>query len=515
MSANQPGAALILNVDDSDANRYVKSRVLNAAGFSVIEAANGAAARKLFAERSPDLILLDVRLPDADGRALAAEFKGGENGSHVVVLQTSASHVDTAHRVASLDAGADGYLVEPIEPEELVAHVRALLRMRKAERDRGAALAALQEADRRKDEFLAMLAHELRNPLAPIRNAVEILRVSEDRAVRERAREMVGRQVQHLARLVDDLLDVSRITKRKIALKRSVVSLASVAEAAVEIARPAIEAPGHELQVALPDEAIWLELDAVRMAQAIGNLLHNAAKFTPSHGRIRLEAARAANKLRISVADNGVGIAQDHLQSAFDLFTQGERSLDRSQGGLGIGLSLVKGLVEMHGGEVSAASPGPGKGSTFTILLPLDRLEARAPAAAVAVAPVKHEGRRVLVVEDNADAAESMMLLLRGIGHDVTVVTDGSEAIEVARRVRPEVVLLDIGLPGMDGFQLAAALRALPETSRVRIIAVSGYGQEKDRQRSAQAGFDLHLVKPVDPARLAEAVGMARAFERG
>jgi signal transduction histidine kinase len=498
---------LILNVDDADANRYVKSRILTAAGFDVIEAATGAAARRLLAERGPDLVLLDVKLPDTSGRVLAAEIKSNPQTAQVVVLQTSASHVDTAHRVASLEAGADGYLVEPIEPEELVAHVRALLRMRKAEHERQAALEALQEADRRKDEFLAMLAHELRNPLAPIRNAVEILRISEDRAVRERAREMVGRQVQHLARLVDDLLDVSRITQRKIALKPTVVALAALIASAVEIARPVMDAQQHAFELDLPPEPLWIRVDAVRMAQAIGNLLHNAAKFTPRQGRLRLSARPDGPVLRIRVEDNGVGLTPDTLASAFDLFTQGDRSLDRSQGGLGIGLSLVRGLVELHGGEVSAASDGPGKGSVFTITLPMDRVGARAPAAdGPAPALARQGGRRILVVEDNADAAESMLLLLRGIGHEVVVVTDGSEAIGVARSLKPEVILLDIGLPGMDGFQLAAALRALPETSHARLIAVSGYGQDKDRERSAQAGFDLHLVKPVDPRRLVEAI---------
>src|SRR6185312_14696199 len=254
----------------------------------------------------------------------------------------------------------DGYLVEPIEPEELVAHVKALLRLRRAERDRAAALEQLREADRRKDEFLAMLGHELRNPLAPIRNAVEILRVSDDRTVRERAREMVGRQVQHLARLVDDLLDVSRITTRKIVLKRGVARLGALIEAAVEIARPVLDAQGHEFSAAVPEPDIWLDVDSVRLAQAIGNLMHNAAKFTPHGGRIRLVAARRGGELAISVEDNGVGIAPDVMPSVFDLFTQGERSLDRAQGGLGIGLSLVKGLTEMHGGHVAAASPGVG-----------------------------------------------------------------------------------------------------------------------------------------------------------
>ena len=503
---------LILNVDDNDANRYVKSRILTGAGFTVIEAANGAAARKLIAERAPALVLLDVKLPDANGRQLAAEIKAHPQTAQVMVLQTSASHVDLAHRVASLEAGADGYLVEPIEPEELVAHVRALLRMRKAEHDRQAALEQLQLADRRKDEFLAMLAHELRNPLAPIRNAVEILRLSDDRGVRERAREMVARQVQHLARLVDDLLDVSRITQRKITLKPAPALFSAIVQSAVEVARPLIDTQGHALQVDLPAEPLWLRVDAVRMAQALGNLLHNAAKFTPAGGKISLEARVAGGELEICVRDNGVGITPETLASAFELFSQGDRSLDRSQGGLGIGLSLVKGLVEMHGGKVTASSGGIGKGSTFSIHLPYARLRVAPPPAKAERAPgAVAAPRRILVVEDNIDAAESMRMLLGGIGHTVEVVNDGAQALERARNLRPEVILLDIGLPGMDGFQLAAALRAMPETSRAHLIAVSGYGQDRDRARSAQAGFDLHLVKPVDPNKLSEAISRVPA----
>ena len=499
-------AALVLIVDDNPAGRYAKSRILRHAGFEVIEAGTGAAARSLLHDRNPELVLLDVKLPDANGRVLAAEFKANHASAQVMVLQTSASHVDTANRVASLEAGADGYLVEPIEPEELVAHVRALLRMRRAERDRQAALEALQEADRRKDEFLAMLGHELRNPLAPIRNAVEILRLSEDRDVRERARSMVQRQVQHLTRLVDDLLDVSRITKRKIELKRVAVRVATVVDAAVETARPAIDSVGHNFSVQNAEGETWINVDAVRLAQAIGNLLHNAAKFTPAGGRIALDVERRDGELLVRVTDNGLGIGPEVLPSVFDLFTQGERSLDRSQGGLGIGLSLVKGLVEMHGGRVSAQSGGPGKGSTFVIALPLSQIETAPPRPEVEQPSAVASALHILLVEDNLDAAESMTLLLRAKGHDVTVVHDGHDALATARGMSPDVILLDIGLPGMDGFQLAAALRAMPETSRSHLIAVSGYGQEKDRVRSAQAGFDLHLVKPVDPDRLVQAI---------
>lgn len=498
--------AIILNVDDDEAARYVKSRILKAAGFEVLEAATGGAALQLLRERPPDLVLLDVKLPDINGRELCVRIKNDPATALIAVLQTSASHIDMKNRVASLDAGADGYLVAPIEPEELVAHVRALLRMRKAEADSQKALEALREADRRKDEFLAMLAHELRNPLAPIRNAVEILRISEKREVRERARELIGRQVQHLARLVDDLMEVSRITQRKVVLQRSAVTLATIVETAVEVVRPTLEAQGQKLEVSIPEPELWLDVDAVRMSQVIGNLLHNAAKFTQGSGRIAIAAHTRQDVLEIEVADEGMGIAPEMLPIVFELFAQGDRTLARTQGGLGIGLSLVKGLVEMHGGTVTARSAGLGCGSAFTIRLPLETLRAApppAPATAHPAAPVAH---RVLIVEDNLDAAEAMLLLLRGMGHEVAAVNDGHEAAAAARAFHPDVILLDIGLPGLDGYELAKLLRTMPETRQARLIAVSGYGQQKDRARSLSAGFDLHLVKPVDPARLIEAI---------
>ena len=499
---------VVLNVDDNDTGRYVKTRILRAAGFEVIEAANGAAALELIARCSPELVLLDVKLPDVSGRDICVRLKNDPGTASIVVLQTSATHVDSKNRVASLDAGADGYLVEPIEPEELVASVRALLRMRRAEHERERALAALREADRRKDEFLAMLAHELRNPLAPIRNAVEILRVSPDRATRERARELILRQSEHLTRLVDDLLEVSRITQRKVVLQRSVVALGTVIDASVEVAQSMLESHQHTLVVSVPERDVWLDVDSVRLSQVIANLLNNAAKFTPSGGRILLGAFVGEGCLELRVEDNGVGISPEVLPSVFELFTQADRSLDRSQGGLGIGLSLARGLVEMHGGTLDAYSEGAGRGSAFVVRLPLAKV--LAPTAPPRPAPLGAAqgivARRVLVVEDNPDAAEAMRMLLAGIGHQVTLCGDGIEAVEIARESRPEVVLLDIGLPGLDGYEVARRLRAAPETAHAHLIAVSGYGQQKDRALSQAAGFDQHLVKPVEPARLAELI---------
>ena len=497
---------LVLNVDDDETMRYVKSRILRGAGFEVIEAPDGGTAMRLLEERGPDLVLLDVKLPDANGRELAKRIKADPSLAKVVVLQTSASHVDSHHRVASLEAGADGYLVEPMEPEELVANVRALLRMRHAEHALQEALDKLREADRRKDEFLAMLAHELRNPLAPIRNGVEVLRVG-DEAVRERARLLIGRQVEHLSRLVDDLLEVSRITQGKVVLQKRTLPLSEVVDAALETVRPLTEAGGQAIEARIPAE-VCVEVDAVRMAQVVGNLLHNAIKFTPPGGQILVATSReAGGGIALRVRDTGVGIAPEILPHVFELFAQADRSLDRAQGGLGIGLSLVKALVEMHGGRVDAASEGAGRGSVFTIHLPAEAVRDTVGPTSVPARAAPGRPRRVLVVEDNVDSAEAMMLLLRGAGHHVTVVNDGGEAVAVARGMKPEVVLLDIGLPGMDGYEIARQLRRFDETRNARMIAVSGYGQPKDRQLSLDAGFDLHLVKPVDPERLTAALG--------
>jgi signal transduction histidine kinase len=501
-----PGSRLIVNVDDDDAARYVKSRVLKLAGFEVIEAATGATALQHVRERNPGLVLLDVKLPDLNGREVCSRIKEDPALKHVIVLLTSASHIDMKHRVAALESGADGYLVEPMEPEELVANVHALLRLRQAERDRQAALEALQQADRRKDEFLAMLAHELRNPLAPIRNAVELMRRSDDAAVIARARELIGRQTEHLARLVDDLLEVARITQGKLTLQRSRITLQALVESALEVARPFIEKSQQRLELSLPPGDTWLYVDAVRMSQVIANILHNASKFTPDRGRIALAAQQDSDGLRITISDEGVGIAPDLLGSVFELFSQGDRSLDRSQGGLGIGLSLVRGLVDMHGGTVAAHSEGPDRGSQFVIRLPRDAMTQPAQAPATAASAMPHRARRILVVEDNLDAAEAMRLLLAQLGHHVASATSGGEAIEVARRFRPDVVLLDIGLPGIDGYEVARRLRTFEETRGARMIAVTGYGQPSDRERSSAAGFDHHLVKPVDPAKLAEAI---------
>ncbi len=360
-----------------------------------------------------------------------------------------------------------------------------------------------QESDRRKDEFLAMLAHELRNPLAPVLTALQLMELRpDDGSVAERARGVLGRQVRHMTRLIDDLLDVSRITRGKITLRTERVDLAEVAGRALEAARPLLEGRRLEVSVGLPP-GLWVQADPVRMEQVVLNLLNNAGKFTEPGGRVRVWAEAANGRVTIGVSDNGIGIAPEMIPRIFDLFMQGERSLDRAQGGLGIGLTLVRRLVELHHGTVMARSAGPGEGSEFVVELPLAAARAGAertpaPPPARATAP-----RRILIVDDNVDAASTLAQALGDIGHEVGVAHDGRAAVERAARERPDVVLLDIGLPGMDGYAVARRLRATPGLDQTVLIAVSGYGQVGDRERTQEAGFRDHLVKPVDVHTLA------------
>jgi signal transduction histidine kinase/FixJ family two-component response regulator len=359
----------------------------------------------------------------------------------------------------------------------------------------------LERADRQKNEFLSMLAHELRNPLAPIRTAVDVLRLKDDGHPEiEWAREIINRQTSHLVRLVDDLLDVSRITGGKIRLDLEVLDVAAVVSAAVETSRPLIKESGHEMCVSLPDEPLWVRCDRVRLAQVLANLLNNAAKYTQAGGLIQLEVQRAGTDAVFRICDNGIGISPEMLPKVFDLFSQSERSIDRSQGGLGVGLTVVKRLVEMHGGRVDAASNGPGTGSEFTVRLPaLD-----APPEAQVVADSTTESRspevplRVLVVDDNADAAESLAYLLKHRNHEVRTAHDGRLAVKLAREFRPQAVVLDLGLPEIDGYQVARQLRQCEATRGALLVALSGYGQQEHRRRSSEAGFDYHFVKPLD-----------------
>jgi PAS domain S-box-containing protein len=368
---------------------------------------------------------------------------------------------------------------------------------------------ALREAARQKDEFLAMLAHELRNPLAPVRTAAELLRVrGNDPAVLAQARGVIDRQVAHMARLVDDLLDVSRITRGKVTLHRERLDLAHLARLAAANHRQGFADAGVSLAVSIPEGPLWVSGDATRLTQVIDNLLGNARKFSDRGGTVTLDvSADGGGCAVVRVRDTGIGIEPAMLPRLFEVFSQADRSLDRSRGGLGLGLAIVKGLVELHRGRIAAASDGSGRGSEFTVTLPLE------PAPAVAAEPPAADGAaqtgrlRVLVIEDNRDAADSLKVLLEALGHEAAVAYTGREGVEAARRERPDVVVCDIGLPGMDGFEVARALRRCSDTAGARLIAVTGYGQDGDRERALAAGFDSHLVKPADPAKLLGLLG--------
>ena len=360
----------------------------------------------------------------------------------------------------------------------------------------------LLDADRRKDEFLATLAHELRNPLAPLRFAADLLRRSgTDESAVSRVTGMIDRQVVHMVHLIDDLLDVNRIAQGKIELRQARVDLASVVAPVIEANRPLLESAGIGLTVTLPPTPVQVNADATRMAQVIGNLLNNAGKFTPRGGDVWLTVERADGQAVVRVRDNGLGIAPADFSRVFEMFVQLDRALDRTHGGLGLGLTLAKRLTELHGGTIDVHSPGAGQGTEFTVRLPIviEPPLSRASSQPMAIGAAVTVRRRILVVDDNQDSAEMLTTLLTIQGHEVRMVHDGVAAVEMAATFRPEMIVLDIGLPKLNGYEAAQQIRKLPFGGQFRLVALTGWGQDLDRRRSAEAGFDVHLVKPVDP----------------
>ena len=424
----------------------------------------------------------------------------------VLILARRGADSEAVARAMSI-LGNVTVIERPTRVAALISVARSALRARQrqyqirehlVEREKTAA--ALLANDRRKDEFLAILAHELRNPLAPIRNSLHILRHLDHGGPEiGRISAMMERQVSHMVRLVDDLLEVSRITRDKIELRKERVTVASLVRAAVESSRPAIDAAGHQLDVEVPETPLVLEADPVRLAQVVSNLLNNAARYTDPGGKIRLLVRRRDdNMVEICVRDTGMGIPADMLPKVFDLFTQAHDATSRGQGGLGIGLTLVKRLTEMHGGHVRATSDGEGRGSEFMVCLPLAPVvEEVKPAREPEHASNLHR-RRVLVVDDNVDAADSLGTLLELRGADTRVVYNGRDALEAWRTFRPAVVLLDLGMPGMDGHEVARRIRESADADDVTLIAMTGWGQESDRARTKAAGFDHHMIKPAD-----------------
>ena len=552
----------ILLVDDQPARLLTYQSVLQELNQNLVSARSGVEALEKLMRQDFAVVLLDVSMPDMDGFEAARLIHEHPRFERTPIIFVTGVHVSELDRLKGYKVGAVDYVSIPVVPEILRSKVAVLVELYckrrelsdlnrnlaeanerlaeannalqaektrelqalnsslqmanlKMERtnvvlqnevaERARVEEALKEADRHKDEFLAMLAHELRNPLAPIRNAVHLIKM---RSLEDpqlcMARDVIERQLKQLTRLVDDLLDVSRITRGKINLARERLELADLLSRAVETVMPAIESRGHALSVELPERPLRLYGDPVRLIQALGNVLGNAAKYTDAGGRIFLGARRRNRDAEITVRDDGMGIAPEVLPRIFDLFTQMDQRMERSPSGLGIGLALVRRLVEMHGGSVSAASAGPGLGSEFTIRLPVsmertDDMVEPAVVPAAAHAPESGSRRRILVADDNLDALESLATLLSLDGHEVYRARDGAEALEVAEQQRPEVALLDIGMPRADGYEVARRIRCEPWGRGITLVALTGWGQESDRRRSEEAGFDIHLTKPVDP----------------
>lgn len=500
---NSRQAYTILNVDDNDGGRYAKTRILELAGYRVVEAATGTEALALVEQAKPQLVLLDVKLPDVDGMELSRRIKSDPVNRHIMVLQISAVHTARTDRVHGLECGADTYLIEPVEADELLAAVNALLRLFDRERENRQLLEQLRESEHRKDNFLAALAHELRNPLGVVSNAFHLLPLAQTPdSVSQELRDIIGRQVAHMACLVDDLLDVSRISRGQIGLTRVPCDFAAIVRQTVNDYRAMLESNGLQLKSDVPSHSIWVSGDKTRLAQSISNLLQNASKFTTTGDTVTVKLIDLPdeNFAVLKVIDSGIGMEPDFLARAFEPFSQVDRGIGRRRGGLGIGLSLVKGLIEMHGGEVHASSEGLGHGAEITIRLPTQKMlpeisqPTSKPSISHAAAP---SSTGILVIDDNLLAARTLQIFLEEKGYKVELAATGPQGLEKARRFLPQVVLCDIGLPGLDGYSVARQLRGELAVDKMVLIAVSGYGQEEDQERAKSAGFDAYLIKPI------------------
>lgn len=524
-----PAPVHFLLVDDLEENLLALHALLRRDGLVLHKARSGPEALELLLLHDMALAIVDVQMPVMDGFELAELMRGMERTRRVPLIFLTAGNADRKRRFRGYEAGAVDFLHKPIEPDILrskadvffelyrqrqeVSQQRDELKaadeekIRLLEESRRHA-DALKEADRRKDEFLAMLAHELRNPLAPVSNAVEILRLSgaKDPEAVDMACEILSRQVSHMARLIDDLLDVARIARGKVQLRTGHCDLAAVVRQTAEDYRPTFVSSSVNFEVDVPEQPFHLIGDPTRLAQVIGNLLHNAGKFTPAGGTVRVRAQidDADGSAVVTVCDSGVGLDAKVLSRLFEPFSQADQTLDRGKGGLGLGLTLVKGLIELHGGTVAAESDGPGHGSKFTLRLPLLKNGNPETIAATNSNVVPTNGKlRVLIVEDNRDAAQSLQMLLSLLGHQVEVAFDGRSGLAAAQGRRPDVVISDLGLPGdLDGYALARELRADATLADLYLIALSGYGRDDDRRQARAAGFDRHLAKPVDAACL-------------
>ena len=495
----------ILFIDDNQDDRLLAIRVLTRHfdQLEVDEVDDPASLAAAIEGPACDAVILDYRLGWTTGLEVLEQLKSRHPLTPVIMFTNTGSEEVC---VQGMRRGLFDYILKrpeyyvrlPIAVQsalEFTAAKVSLAANENALRERAAELA---ESNRRKDEFLAMLAHELRNPLAAIGNAATLLDLASAEEQAPWAKEIIQRQVKHLARLVDDLLDASRITQGKIELQRELVDVRALLTEAVETVRPSAAERQQNLQLSIEPGELWLKADPVRLEQIVANLLSNAVKFTPSAGRIWLEAGREGEEVVIRVRDNGIGISPQSLAKVFELFTQEDQSLSRCGGGLGIGLTIVDRLVRLHGGSVTATSEGIGQGSEFVVRLPAAMAPAGANLSGRDRGAAATKGSKVLIVEDNIDAAMALFRLVKILGHTVEMVHNGTAAVELARTFRPDVVLLDIGLPGINGYEVADRLRNELGLTGSLIVAVSGYGQDEDRTRSLAAGCNHHLVKPVD-----------------
>ena len=576
----------VLLVDDQPARLLTYESILSELGQNLVRAGSGIEALEKLMKDEFAVVLLDVSMPGMDGFEAATLIHQHPRFEKTPIIFVTGVHVSELDRLKGYKVGAVDYVSIPVVPEILRSKVAVLIELytkrrqlqelnrnlaqanerlaeanttlqvektreletlnnilQRANRELEAANRSLQtevmerarvelalkEADRHKDEFLAMLAHELRNPLAPIRNAVQLMhRKSINDPQLVWSRDVIERQLAHLTRLVDDLLDVSRITRGKINLNKEVIEIGALVARTVETVQPLIEERGHSLSVQLPNGILAVLGDPTRLSQALGNVLGNAAKYTERGGHITLSATQLESEVEIRVSDNGIGIPADLLPMIFNLFTQLDRTSGPTQSGLGIGLALVQRLIEMHGGHVTAHSDGPGRGSEFVIRIPLFIREAVSgqslnKPSALEQSMMNAEGaprtqRRILVADDNNDALESLATLLQLSGHEVYTAANGAVALESAEQHRPEVALLDIGMPKLDGYEVARRIRAQPWGQRITLVALTGWGQDSDRRRSQEAGFDSHLVKPLDLDKLTELLAelpVAGAAQRG
>jgi signal transduction histidine kinase len=515
----------ILIVDDEPRNLSVLESILDDPSYRLVRATSGDEALLALMADEFALLVLDVRMPGMTGFELAQMIKVRRKTARVPIIFLTAYYNEDQHILEGYGTGAVDYLHKPVNPAVLKSKVSVFAELHRKGRELELANRRLSElnasldqrvtartmelqqsesrlleASRRKDEFLATLAHELRNPLAPVRNAIHYLKLrGPDTADVHWASDVIDRQVSAMGRLIDDLMDISRINRGRIELKRDLVALDAVLADAVETTQPQIDGAGHKLTLLQPPMRLMVDADRARLAQAFANLLSNAAKYTDPGGQIEVRAVSDNGTAVVSIRDSGIGIAPQRLESVFEMFSQEEPALTRARGGLGIGLALTRRLVQLHGGDISASSEGPGKGSVFRVWMPLAGTIVDDAPGASQQRPASAEGRlRVLVADDNRDAAETLSLLLEVMGHEVKTVHDGQAAVEAAASFDPEVVLLDIGMPGLNGYDTCRRIRAGAGGARRTVVAVTGWGQPHDVQSAHDAGFDRHLVKPVD-----------------